>query len=205
MIFANHDGRLLNAGVYFDVTLAESSPFYKTMLSIYNDAFSFKRIMYICQKEEGCQHLFTFNFDLSEAHFLHQCINNLTYLKKFIDLYTKHFSLLIEETKKRKNRFLLPDSPDQEYINLPPQEISLTEFCENNAVKLYSADSKNIITLTKQQSGCFRLLAEGKRIKEISKELNLSPRTVENYLRNVRQLTGYKNTTRLIAAYLKNK
>lgn len=40
---------------------------------------------------------------------------------------------------------------------------------------------------------CVKLFADGLMIKEIANQLNLSPKTVEHYLSNVRRLLGAKN------------
>ena len=55
--------------------------------------------------------------------------------------------------------------------------------------------------LSKQHMNCLNLLAMGFSAKEIAGQLNLSRRTVESYLAQVRQVYGCRNSKELLAIY----
>lgn len=63
--------------------------------------------------------------------------------------------------------------------------------------------SKNeaILSLSPQQYSCLKLLSQGNSAKSIAGILNLSPRTVENYIYNLRKMLKCSNSKELIAAY----
>jgi DNA-binding CsgD family transcriptional regulator len=52
--------------------------------------------------------------------------------------------------------------------------------------------------LSHRQLQCSELLVSGKTTKEIAESLNLSPRTVEAYLANIKQKMSCRNKTELI-------
>lgn len=58
-----------------------------------------------------------------------------------------------------------------------------------------------IASLSPQQHNCLKLLSEGYSAKKIAAILNLSPRTVENYLSNLRDILKCSSSKELIAFY----
>lgn len=58
-----------------------------------------------------------------------------------------------------------------------------------------------IIRLSPRQTECLRLLARGKCIKEISRELNLSNRTVEKHIKVLQEKTGYSLKSDLVKVF----
>lgn len=55
------------------------------------------------------------------------------------------------------------------------------------------------VYLTKRQAQCIKHLIEGKSVKEIGSILNLSPRTVDDYLKKLRAKLGCYRREQLIA------
>ena len=55
------------------------------------------------------------------------------------------------------------------------------------------------IYLTPREYDCLKVLQEGKTIKEIARDMQLSPRTVEFYLKNLKVKFGCKSKTELLA------
>lgn len=62
----------------------------------------------------------------------------------------------------------------------------------------FKKDSTNKLILSNRQIECLALLNVGKTVKEIGKILELSPRTVEDYLNNIKQKLGCRNLRQLI-------
>lgn len=57
------------------------------------------------------------------------------------------------------------------------------------------------IRLSYQQAASLKLLAQGKSSKEIARDLNISPRTVENYLAKTMEILGCTSSKELISLY----
>lgn len=61
------------------------------------------------------------------------------------------------------------------------------------------------IDLSKREAQCLHYLHQGKTAKEIAKELDISHRTIEIYLDNVRSKTASKNRVELISKITRNQ
>lgn len=57
--------------------------------------------------------------------------------------------------------------------------------------------------LTKREIQIFKLIVEGKTMNEISEELFISPKTVENHKYNIMQKLNAKNTVELVKIYMR--
>jgi DNA-binding CsgD family transcriptional regulator len=55
------------------------------------------------------------------------------------------------------------------------------------------------VPLTRREAQCLTYLSLGKSAKEIARIIDLSPRTVEDYLRNLKNKAGLKRNELLIA------
>jgi DNA-binding CsgD family transcriptional regulator len=58
------------------------------------------------------------------------------------------------------------------------------------------------VRLSKRETECLRYLVLGKSAKEIARNLCLSHRTIEFYLKNIKDKTGYTSKTQIVSAYL---
>lgn len=66
-------------------------------------------------------------------------------------------------------------------------------------------DSKSsLILLSPRQYDCASLLAQGLTSKEIARSLNLSHRTVEHYIEDIKEKFNVKNRAQLMSAFLKH-
>ncbi len=100
------------------------------------------------------------------------CINNLCKIKEIIELCTKQLN-------HNKDLFFYKRA------NIP--------------IDLSSNFSK--VLLTVRETECARLLILGKTTKEIARGLNISPKTVEVYINNIKQKTGCHYKHDLIKFY----
>ena len=133
------------------------------------------------------------------------CIQHLNLILKFLDYFylsTKDlFALeLHDEYKlaKFKHGIIYPDS-------LPA--IVHTGSIDN-FLKEISTDQVNLshiqigqFRLTKREFESLSQLAKGKSIKEIARELGLSPRTIEDYLKKIKFKTGYHLKSDLVKLF----
>lgn len=100
------------------------------------------------------------------------CINNIHKLEEITAEYTK----LLE---KRKDLF----------------------FAKKAQVSLDIASSFDEVLLTTREVECARLIIIGRTTKEIARDLNISPKTVEVYINNIKQKTGCNYKHDLIKSY----
>ncbi|MDF1758036.1 MAG: LuxR C-terminal-related transcriptional regulator [Legionellaceae bacterium] len=177
---------------------------------------------------DGHEHMqeITCFYSSSENHDInHFYINQLDFLRKFKVYFVERADEIIQKIELDKCFF--PDSLREE-CNQPKMkqekqaltvEILESLMSQNSfdaiAPKLSSAKIQpDQVILTHQKTGiplhlppqraqCLIHAAHGKTAKEIAKDMNLSVKTIDYYLRILRKELGCCSTKRLIAAYFK--
>ena len=72
-------------------------------------------------------------------------------------------------------------------------------LCSESVKYRFKDKQRNsFLKLTQQQSQCLYYLLQGKGIKEIALEMQLSSRTVEHYITDLRRKNGYDSTKQLL-------
>ncbi len=125
--------------------------------------------------------------------------------KTFFDALHVERDILYDEVAK------LSIDGDHNYLNEHVTSILKTLSKDQKVPNRIALDKKDFvfyhkklhtpIVLAKQQAMCLRLLAQGKTSKEIAREMNISYRTVENYITKIMELLGCTSSKELIALY----
>lgn len=75
---------------------------------------------------------------------------------------------------------------------------------ETQLLNITLTGKKGEIKLTRRETECLYYLSQGKSMKEIGRTLDLSPKTIEFYLRNIKDKSGYPTRSELLTQYSKN-
>jgi DNA-binding CsgD family transcriptional regulator len=78
-----------------------------------------------------------------------------------------------------------------------------SSFNDEEIGQITIQSDNGLVILTKRESDCIRFLAQGKSMKESAKLLKLSPRTVESYINNVKNKTGFNYKSELLNGILR--
>lgn len=105
-------------------------------------------------------------------------------------------------------------APDRKYIITPNKKKSFIKDTQlnntnpynpmalfNERLTLIHKDHGQVVVLPPQKTNTLLLLMTGHSIKKIAIILGLSPRTVEHYVENLRDVLGCQNSKELIAFY----
>ena len=88
----------------------------------------------------------------------------------------------------------LKNSPLDNSIQNP-----LSQIISQIKIDKFLMDGPNgIVSLTKRESECIKLLGTGKSVKEVASVLSISPRTVEFYVNQVKEKTGCYSKSKLL-------
>jgi DNA-binding CsgD family transcriptional regulator len=133
-----------------------------------------KEFTYLYIFASGKEHFYLNNFYLS----------NIDLLQHFIHYFNDQAKLLIQEASQ--NKIYLPQkqiipSDTIEYASLH-QNIRKNFLEKTKVDRYFLLNQADDLYLTKKQVECAKLLSKGFSSKIIAKELNISPRTVEGYL-----------------------
>lgn len=125
-------------------------------------------------------------------------VNNLEQLSKFVNYFRQQISLIISNCDK-KDYGIYSNSFDinfKSYVNeaqLPPTM--------GKSDELYLSSRDKHIKLSLRETQCVNLISKGFTAKGIGKILNISPRTVESYLNNIKSRVSVNSKNSLIELY----
>ncbi|MBV8803298.1 MAG: hypothetical protein JO131_10135, partial [Gammaproteobacteria bacterium] len=189
---SDESGRILDEGIYtnkiLEATYRECALIFPLLPTV-GKRFGLnygKNSLYILEKDIDCQHLYTLHFDVEENIFLHWSLNNGQFIKDLIENYKLKGKDLILESKCYKNR----SSRNSFNAATLKEYYPVSNSKKKKLLSLLHKNSNLPIFLSRQQTNCLILLISGKSAKQIGIELNLSPRTVEDYLQTVREMLG---------------
>lgn len=141
---------------------------------------------------------FFFAFDLNSGDKSEFYMQNQQLLIKFCD----YFKVMAKDLVNKDDKNILAKYNNEFDISPIKQNILIRdEFLEKIKYKkiLSNYDSNGtFVQLTARESECVSLLMQGRTIKEISKIISLSPRTVEHYIENAKQKFGIRYKSQLL-------
>lgn len=159
---------------------------------LYNEAseqFNISHGLTITRKHEEYCDFFFFATTRDNSQIKRIYLNRREALEKFCDHFLIAGKNIIASATREK--VILPYQPN---LHLPPSDIFIDDFLKN-----ISASEPALVKLTTRELDCARYLIHGKTNKEIAKELKISPRTVEEYINNLRQKFSCKSKAALIS------
>ncbi len=149
------------------------------------------------EHKEGCTEIvfmaLSANYSPLEVNNL---LNNIDLLKQFIPYFCEQASEIIAEAEK--SPIILP------FLN--NQDLRKTAITTDDLAREYKASINPNFTalmkLTKREVECFNAFLKGMTNKEIGNVLDISTRTVEKHLMNVKDKMGYKTLKKLAAEFI---
>lgn len=154
---------------------------------VFEDARNFNvgsGIFIIQPKSDYCE-FYGFGGENHDGKIINVFLTHLNSLNNFISNFNDKANLLIHQAEQAKISF--------------PYHEGMGNFLKSNK----DVVSNQILNLTKRQKECAYLLLQGKTAKEISEITNLSRRTIETYLNNLKIKLNCHNKASLIAKLIK--
>jgi DNA-binding CsgD family transcriptional regulator len=133
-------------------------------------------------------------------------LNNIQLLEHFINYFNERAQDLIDVTDKTK----IAKFDIDHHFNFYNKESTIEnqkiqKFLQETQLKSFHLKTKHgEVSLSKRQTECLHYLSLGKSNKEIGRTLSLSPKTIEFYISNLKQKSGYHSRAELIREYSKN-
>ena len=146
-----------------------------------------KQRIYFGYRHKDYMELVGFGSNAYTGNFHTFCMQNLHVFRNFISYFREEAKDIIKAAQK-------------EALNTPPSStyhLSSNTHQDFNGYDFFNK-RKISLRLTNQESACVQQLLQGKSFKETAKFLTLSPRTVESYIKNIKNKTGYESTSELL-------
>jgi DNA-binding CsgD family transcriptional regulator len=124
-------------------------------------------------------------------------VNHRDLLERFIEYFRERAQVLIKKAKLQP--ILIPDQYKRDFSSAPPIASSFDREAFINSTRILTPSQQLCeIPLSKRETESLRLYTQGKTAKEIGKILQLSNRTIENYLRTIKNKFGVTSKAALI-------
>ena len=131
-------------------------------------------------------------------------INKFHLLKAFIKYFLETAARLIDNSNWYKFTIPVDESLNSLQLSSSLPEDLEKDFLREMNVHQYEGILK-MQKLTPRELQCLELIVAGKCVKEIARALNLSVRTIDAYIRELKSKMGCHKTTELIIKILKNQ
>ncbi len=139
-------------------------------------------------------------FALSKNLEISIIVNNIDLLKRFATYFAHQASPII---KRCNNHKITPNASDIFFVSDNDGSNTMTRIDRIEFLSQTCSDTPFNQKLTKKELNCIDYLLLGKTANEIAKILNLSPRTVEGHLNNLKNKLGCYSKSELIATLFK--
>ena len=124
-------------------------------------------------------------------------LNNLDILKKFFLYFKSAAKDMIDISDKNKTIDILFHDKNQNLHKVDPGKV--LEFNKKLFTKRYHLSTgQKEFNLSMREIECLFYKSQGQTAKEIARECELSPRTIETYLNNIKVKSGMTNLNQLI-------
>lgn len=124
------------------------------------------------------------------------CFNNLDLINRFKLYFKDKGKQLIEEAKDNKLVFPNPIKPQQETKPFKPSFNLEEQFPIN---RYYLDKDSSSLCFSPREFQCFKGFLKGETSREISEKMDISHKTVESYLRNVKKQFRCRTRSELLA------
>ena len=196
--FSEGNGFYLNDGCYFTNCFTQSFGLEEKLKAFWKE-FDIGYLIHIVKKQTGYDDMYYFGLNVQDGFLVNKFLNHLKMIEHFI-LYFKSQSLgvfnKIEPVSYSQDYFLLPQSkPNISYVTSKEQEIFLKSL---PLKKVQVLGKLGNAFLSQREYECLRYANKCYSLKEIAKQINISPRTVETYLNSVKNKLGIARRSDLI-------
>ena len=160
--------------------------------------FNYDNGITIIKKNLTYEEIYNFASASKNRHVLNLYLNQFDLLDRFLSFFRDKAKKLIEDAIRKPIVTINTDSFNQ-VSQFDHQYLDLYEFFNDNTIQPDDKPlSQNSFRFTKKESECLVHLIKGHSAKMIARDLNISYRTVEVHIDNLRKKTGSRNRVELL-------
>lgn len=154
--------------------------------------------IYFLERHSNYYKGFGYGVSKKSLSIMNYYFNSMSLLNGFAKYFEWHFQDIIEIDAK-KNFIILPNY-NSELNAINPQVLLSGDASEFQNFGL-NICSKRDARLTYRERECLSLAAQGYTMKNIARKLQISPRTVEQHLRNIKEKLGLNTKNQLVEVW----
>jgi len=148
---------------------------------------------------------FYFAADIQTPEDLNYYMNHLDGLSLFVTHFSHKIGSIMSGLSTQK--LYLPTVAKEKYAKKTQSKLprTLHDLLQGLEIEEFHLPiGRRSIVISLREFQCLFFMSKGQTFKEIGKSLNLSPRTVESYINNLKSKTGTNSKSELIKLYFKS-
>jgi DNA-binding CsgD family transcriptional regulator len=182
-------GIILNSGCYVLNHLPDISSAQE--LNLIKEHYNFDHLIYLVDKQSKWDDLYIFGTTPENQVYINLVFNNMDFIKQGLHRYKYNSRKLLEQTPGA----IYPSHCFMNHTSVPDYKINSEQ---TNLQKILLPLNGSEVPISKQEYKCLGLLVQNYTIKQIGQQMNLSPRTVETYLKNLKNKLHCQGSLELI-------
>ncbi len=195
----------LRKGKYFYARIGTPDPNDRFSLMLYE--FDIWNSFCLYYKNSNTVDGFYFTSSRENKEIINFYLNNIKLLERYSSYFKEKFSeaTTLKDLVNLSEPIFSSDVFAKQNFNDENEEIKIKNFSQSLPLnKLVMNKEGQSIVLSKREAECLCYMAFGKTMKEIASCLNLSPRTVEFYVDNMKKKTGLCSKSQLLNMFFNN-
>lgn len=180
---------ILNSGCYLLKNLPNLSS--QQELNVTRDKFNLDHLIYLVDKQPKWDDLFILATTPENGVFVNLVFNNLDFIKQGLHRYKYYARELLKKAPGMSY-------PSHYFMEQEKQYQYKLQMDRNILHKILLPLNDMEVSISKQEYHCLGFLIQNRSVKEIAQLMNLSPRTVETYLNNLKSKLHCQNNSELI-------
>lgn len=194
--FSQGKGIHLEKGIYVGSCLQDG---FDTITLQLRQHFNLDHFIFIIEKQANYEDMYAFAVSPENTQFINQYLNHVDKFNQFLNYYKeKSYPLITKAPLVSYGKAYFSNClSSADIINL--NQDKLEQYKAAVSLKRWHVNHiSGKISLSKRELDCLKLIAKSHTIKEIAKILQLSPRTVETYLNNLKLKLQYERRSQLV-------
>lgn len=171
------------------------------------ESFKIQDIFSVIKTYENYMEVYDFATDNNGVNLGSVCFQQLGIFERFIQYFNIQASSLIHKAIKEKFKLPLEDgiffSNDASGLQLDSKTKEFHKLTQPHQLSLVSEHGETL--LSERETECLVNVIKGKTAKQIAQLLNISYRTVETHITNIKNKSGYNSINKLVEVALNSK
>lgn len=185
-----HNNKHFEQGFMLDKSLVEQDLF-----NIMRDKFNIDHVIFFIEKQPNATVFWQFGTQAGNDCIINFYLNNTVLLKKFCSFFSYENRDILALSEKNKYKICITNKSQNSFQQLQQYDSTVI----SSIYEQFDMNSIQLSSLTPRERECLHFCVQGLSAKEIALTLNISNRTVETHIANIKKKLKCIKLSKLIS------